>query len=146
MKPFTIDAYWVRKDKPGALLEISYELKEGEPIVEVGPLSSEAAAELHLATKKKSWLLDVFAAWLNHKRHIIDANNDATRKDVFAKVWAGYEQMACMTLDKICGRIVKGEAHLRAILPATANTSHQSSLAKLEMLLQFCRNELMNLK
>jgi hypothetical protein len=143
MKALTVNAFYVDKIKGGVFMELEYSLEDSITI-DARPFSHEEAANIYLASIKRTWLMQAFETWINHKRRIIEAYPNAEKQAIFNQLWAAYSEMeeGRWRLDRVCARIVKGEQHLQAILPGESNPSRASSFNNLQEIIKFCKNEI----
>jgi hypothetical protein len=93
---------------------------------------------------KRQWLIYALEKWVSHKRNIIEANKDLTKHQALKDVLTCLEVFSVnrKSLETICQTVVRGENKFRAIMPSVNNTSYNSSLEKLNYLIDFCKNEI----
>jgi hypothetical protein len=131
MRAPQVNAFYVDRISGGVLVEFEYDLDK-KRVVDL--------AQTYLQAIDRTWIVQTFEDWLNHKKHIIDAYPQPQKAEVFKEVWSGYSDMVqnAQSLEKICNRILKGRDKIKFLLPSTENKSFESSNQALEEIFSFC--------
>lgn len=145
MKAPQVNAWWVNKLNGQVMFEYEFDQDDKSRVIDLKTLSSEVAADNYLMSLNRSWLMNAFENWLNHKRHIIAAYKNDEKQTNFNEVWAAYCDMCekAQSLEKVCARIIKGKDKIFSLLPATTNPSYDSSTKGIMEIFTFCEKQLL---
>lgn len=141
MKAYTIHKLYTCQLTGAVLAEISFATKEAVTAC-LHPFTNMANAEAYLTKEARDWFLPNLEGYVNHKRHIIQAQAQTPQAvieslRVCTEAIAKYETMP---LQKICAGFLRGYAHFSNILPNPNNGSHQQSVEALAQLRAFCES------
>lgn len=140
MKAYTVNSFYVCQITGRALVEIQFQML-AEPRALLHPFSSAEAAKQYIAHEKRDWLLGCLEAFVNHKKHIIEASNSEEKRKSLQVCLAALEKYQGRETKNICEGFIKGFKYFEDILPNHNNGSYTSSIANLQELKRFCELE-----
>lgn len=143
MKAYTTHKLYQCLISGHVLAEVSFSIS-GPLKAYLHPFSNIETATAYLAKEKRDWLLPCLENFVQHKRHIIEAQPQTAQAvieslRICTEALLKYQDMATET---ICTKFLKGFAHFQNILPYEGNPSYQSSVENLRELKKFCETEL----
>lgn len=140
MQPYKVNTFFVCQITGAVVTEISYTLN-GEDHVYLKNLSSLENATNYIRGEKKTWLLTTLEKFLHHKKHIIEANSDAAKKNSLDLCFNALQKYQAFTIIDICKAILKGKTHFENVLPGNTNPSYENSTKILTAVIAFCEAE-----
>lgn len=141
MNAYTIHHLFECKITGAVLTEVSFSLND-ELKCHVRPFSNMTNAKTILEQEKREWILGAVEKYVNHKKHIIDANGTESQRKSLQLCYQGLDHYQKVSTQKIAASILKGINHFIAILPVGTNPSYESSCQNLEEIKKFCNAEL----